>query len=99
MQIPKAFFLFTTSLAALATAMPQPEDGGLLPGAGLEESRAAQTVACPCSSTESCGCNSVVAGSWCYCVSGTVAYPYAPCMEPQSCGCNFVEAGSWGYCL
>ncbi|TDZ39012.1 hypothetical protein CTRI78_v010680 [Colletotrichum trifolii] len=79
--------ILIAAVAGLATATPINE---------LED-RAPVNVLCSCAATQSCGCNGVVAGSWCVCNgdnSGT--WNAAPCQDSTSCGCSGL--GKWGVC-
>jgi hypothetical protein len=52
---------------------------------------------CSCVSTTSCGCNSVVPGSYCVCAAGSAGGTNAaPCQDNESCGCYTTD--TWGVC-
>ncbi|KAI8206742.1 hypothetical protein K4K57_009553 [Colletotrichum sp. SAR 10_99] len=79
--------VIVATLATMAMASPV---------ADLDE-RAPVNVLCSCAATQSCGCNSVVAGSWCVCNGATKGtWNAAPCQDSTSCGCSGL--GKWGVC-
>ncbi|KAI0471748.1 hypothetical protein GGR56DRAFT_677625 [Xylariaceae sp. FL0804] len=94
------FISTIVTLALSTTVLAAPEVHGRATESASELlARGVEVAECPCTATESCGCNAVVAGSWCYCLEKPQAYPAAPCASSESCGCNSVEAGSWGFCM
>ncbi|KAJ0309467.1 hypothetical protein COL5a_001639 [Colletotrichum fioriniae] len=88
--------LILTSLATVALASPLADTNNNGNADALEE-RAPINVLCSCAATSSCGCNSVIAGSWCVCNGDAKgSWNAAPCQGSTSCGCSGL--GKWGVC-